>query len=104
MITSTQRASRKPAQIEASKTSGTSPGTSITPRGFRIEQAAHYSGLSPFYIEEQIRAGNLLSIGGPGSGVCAAHVVLREHLDKFLDDLAEAAEERRAAAKKKAAA
>lgn len=103
MITSTQRASRKPAQIEASKTSGTSPSTSIAPRGLRIEQAAHYSGLSPFYIEEQIRAGNLLSIGGPGSGVCAAHVVLREHLDKFLDDLAEAAEERRAAAKKAAA-
>ena len=74
-----------------------------TARGLRIEVAAAYSGLSPFYIEEQIRAGNLLSIGGPGSGVCAAHVVLREHLDKFLDDLAEAAEERRAAAKKAAA-
>ena len=94
--------SSKTTSLDAAKTSGTSP--SLQPRGLRIEAAASYSGLSPFYIEEQIRAGNLLSIGGPGSGVCAAHVVLREHLDKFLDDLAEAAEERRAAAKEKKAA
>lgn len=77
------------------------PSPSLQPRGLRIEQAAQYTGLSPFYIEEQIRAGNLVSIGGPGSGVCRAHIILREHLDKFLDDLAEAAEERRAKAQKK---
>lgn len=52
--------------------------------------------------KSQIRAGNLLSIGGPGSGVCRAHIILREHLDEFLDGLAEAAEERRAKAQKKA--
>ena len=74
----------------------------MQPRGLRIEEAAQYSGLSPFYIEEQIRAGNLLSIGGPGSGACRAHIILREHLDKFLDGLAEAAEERRAKTQKKA--
>ena len=70
-----------------------------TARGLRIESAAAYSGLSPFFIEEQIRAGNLLSIGGPGSGVSQAHIVLREHLDEYLDQLAEnalkRAEERR---------
>ena len=75
-----------------------SPDTSIknlpTRRGLRIQHAADYSGLSPFFLEEQIRLGNLLSIGGPASGVCAAHIILREHLDKFLDDLIEAAEER----------
>lgn len=76
--------------------------SALVPRGLRIEQAAHYSGLSPFYIEEQIRVGNLLSIGGPGSGVCRAHIILREHLDKFLDDLAETAEVRRVAPKGKA--
>lgn len=78
---------------DACKTSGPSP--TFTPRGYRIEQAAAYSGLSPFYIEECIRSGELLSIGGPGSGVAAAHVVTREHLDEFIDALVERAEQRR---------
>ena len=60
-----------------------------TARGLRIEAAAVYSGLSPFFIEEEIRNGRLPSIGGPGSGVCAAHIVLRERLDEYLDQLAE---------------
>jgi hypothetical protein len=91
---------------DPNKTSGTSPTPAITPRGLRIEQAAQYSGLSPFYIEAIIRAGILPAIGGPGSGgVCAAYVVLREHLDEYLDTLSvqavERAEQRR---KEKAAA
>jgi hypothetical protein len=80
------------SKTNAAKTSGTSP--SITPRGLRIEQAAQYSGLSPFYIEAIIRNGTLPAIGGPGSGVCAAYVVLREHLDEYLDTLSEQAVER----------
>jgi hypothetical protein len=87
----------KISKIDAATTSGTSP--SITPRGLRIEAAASYSGLSPFFIEELIRNGTLPAIGGPGSGVCAAYVVLREHLDEYLDELGEVAvaraEERR---------
>jgi hypothetical protein len=74
-----------------------------TSRGLRIEDAAAYSGLSPFYVEELIRSGRLLSIGGPGSGVSAAHIVLREHLDELLDELAVDAKVR-AAKKAKAAA
>jgi hypothetical protein len=81
----------KPSKIDAAKSSGTSP--SITPRGLRIEQAAHYSALSPFYIEALIRAGTLPAIDGPGSGI-AAYIVLRERLDDYLTELGEAAEER----------
>src|SRR3989442_894799 len=74
--------SKKTTSLDAAKTSGTSP--SLQPRGLRIEQAAQYTGLSPFFIEECIRNGELLSYGGPGSGVSAAHIVTREHLDQFI--------------------
>jgi hypothetical protein len=90
-------------KTDAAQTSGTSP--SITPRGLRTEQAAQYSGLSPFYIEELIRNGTLPAVGGPGTGI-AAYVVLREHMDEYLDELsvaaAERAEQRRKAARKAA--
>jgi hypothetical protein len=85
----------------AVQTSSTSP--SIAPRGLRTEQAALYSGLSPFYIEELIRNGSLPAIGGPGTGI-AAYVVLREHLDDFLTDLGEGAEERAVQRRKSRAA
>lgn len=81
------------SKLNAAETSGSSPQT--MPRGLRIEQAATYSGLSPFFIEECIRSGELLSFGGPGSGVSAAHIVTREHLDEFIDKLVERAEVRR---------
>ena len=43
------------ASSDANKTSGTSPTpATITPRGLRIEAAASYSGLSPFFLEEII--------------------------------------------------
>lgn len=80
------------AVLVAAQTSGTSP--SITPRGLRIEQAAQYSSLSPFYVEELVRRGILPAIGGPGSGVCAAYIILREHLDDYLTELGDAAVER----------
>jgi hypothetical protein len=87
---------------DPNKTSGPSPG--ITPRGLRIEKAAAYSGLSPFYIEAIIRNGTLPAIGGPSSGVCAAYVILREHLDDLLTELGEAAVERAEERKKAKAA
>ncbi len=66
----------------------------LLPRGLRIEAAASYSGLSPFYIESIIREGILPAVGGQGSGVCAGYIVLREHLDEYLDALGEQAVER----------
>jgi hypothetical protein len=94
---------------DPNRASGSSPGSSfhfpaITPRGMRIEAAASYSGLSPFYIEQLIRDGQLPALGGPGSGVCAAYVVLREHLDQYLDELREQATERAAQRRKERAA
>jgi hypothetical protein len=65
-----------------------------TPRGLRIEDAAAYIALSPFFIEELIRNGTLPAFGGPNSGICSAYVVLREHLDEYLDGLGKQAIER----------
>jgi hypothetical protein len=78
-----------------------------TSRGLRIEDAAAYSGLSPFYVEELIRSGSLPSIGGTRTGI-AAHIVLKEHLDEHLDSLIEGAldraEERKKSFRKMASA
>jgi hypothetical protein len=63
-------------------------------RGLRIEEAAQYSGLSPFYIAELIRNGKLTAIGGPKTGVCAAYIVTREILDELLDKLVAEAKKR----------
>jgi len=46
----------------------------------------------------------LPAVGGPGSGVCAAYVVLREQLDKYLDGLGEQAVERAEERREKARA
>jgi hypothetical protein len=72
----------------------TKPPPVLSPRGLRIEAAASYSGLNPFFIGELIRNGTLPAIGGPGSGVCSAYVILREHIDQYLDALSERAVER----------
>ena len=92
---------------EPNKTSGTSPTPAITPRGLRIEAAAQYTGLSPFYLEECARNGTIPAVGGPKSGVCGAYIFLREYLDEYLDGLEEQAvkraEERRKATAKAAA-
>jgi hypothetical protein len=71
----------------------TNPSPVLPPRGLRVQAAASYSGLSPFFIEELIRNGTLPAVGGPGTGI-AAYVVLREHLDEYLDELGEHAVER----------
>jgi hypothetical protein len=52
------------------------------------------SGLSPFFVESLIRNGTLPAIGGPNSGVCGAYIILREHIDQYLDALSERAVER----------
>ena len=80
-----------PAVQQSHQNEFKSSGTSPTNRGLRIGAAADYSGLSPFYIEELIRNGTLPAIGGPNSGICAAYVILKEHLDEYLDGLGEAA-------------
>lgn len=81
--------------------------TSPTTRGLRIEAAAQYTGLSPFYLEECARNGTIPAVGGPKSGVCGAYIFLREHLDEYLDGLGEQAvkraEERRKATAEAAA-
>jgi len=71
-------------------------GMRLAPRGLRIPEIAAYTGLSPFFFEELIRGGKLPSLDGPGSGVCAAHIVLREHVDRYLDILGQEAEKRAA--------
>lgn len=69
------------------------PSPTLQPRGLRIEAAASYSALSPFFIEELIRNGTLPAVGGPGTGI-SAYVVLREHMDEYLDGLGKQAVER----------
>jgi hypothetical protein len=75
-------------------TVNTNPLPALPPRGLRIQQAASYSGLSPFFVEEIVRAGILPAIGGPGSGVSRQYVILKDTLDRYLDELNEAAEKR----------
>jgi len=75
------------ANPDSLKTSGPSP--TFAPRGFRIEQAAIYMGLTPFYVEELIRSGQL-----PALQECRHYTVLREHMDAYLDEKAAAAVER----------
>lgn len=49
-------------------------------RGFRIAEAATYMGVSPWFVEEKIRSGEL-----PALKLCRHYTVLREEMDKFLD-------------------
>ena len=74
-------------------TINTNPSPVLQPRGLRILQAAQYSGLNPFHIAELIRNGTLPAIGGPGTDILA-YVVLKEHLDTYMDGLGKAAVER----------
>jgi excisionase family DNA binding protein len=52
----------------------------VEPRGFRIEDAAMYMGLTPFFIEEEIRAGRL-----PALHRCRHYTILKEDMDAYLD-------------------
>jgi excisionase family DNA binding protein len=57
------------------------PRSSVTPRGFRITEAAVYMGVSPWFVEQEIRAGRL-----PALKLCRHYTLLKEDLDAYLDD------------------
>ena len=52
----------------------------IPRRGYRIADAALYMGVSPWFVEEKIRSGEL-----PALKLCRHYTVLREDMDDFLD-------------------
>lgn len=55
-------------------------------RGFRISEAAAYMGVSPWFIEEEIRKyvrDN--SQGLPALKLCRHYTILKEDMDAFLD-------------------
>ena len=49
-------------------------------RGYRIAEAATYMGVTPWFVEEKIRSGEL-----PALKLCRHYTVLREDMDNFLD-------------------
>jgi excisionase family DNA binding protein len=57
------------------------PKCAVTPRGFRIGEAAVYMGVSPWFVEQQVRAGRL-----PALKLCRHYTLLKEDLDAYLDD------------------
>lgn len=57
-------------------------------RGFRIPQAAEYTGLSVWHVAELIRSRRLLALKPQG---CRHYVILREDLDGMLDEMREEA-------------
>ena len=74
----------KPKQIDAAKTSGSSPSLQFIPdsprRGFRIKEAAHYMGVSPWSVEVWVRSKEL-----PALRLSRHYTILREDMDAFLD-------------------
>lgn len=50
------------------------------PRGYRIEEAAKYMGVTPWFVELKVRSGEL-----PALKLCRHYTVLREDMDAFLD-------------------
>jgi excisionase family DNA binding protein len=57
------------------------PKSAVTLRGFRIAEAAVYMGVSPWFVEQEIRAGRL-----PALKLCRHDTLLKEDLDAYLDD------------------
>jgi len=49
-------------------------------RGLRITDAANYMGVTPWYVEELVRSGEL-----PALMLCRHYTILREDADAFLD-------------------
>ena len=58
----------------------TNPSPVLAPRGLRIVDAANYMGLTPWYVEELVRSGEL-----PALMLCRHYTILREDADAFLD-------------------
>jgi excisionase family DNA binding protein len=52
----------------------------ISARGFRIADAAAYMGVSPWFVEQEIRAARL-----PALKLCRHYTLLKEDLDVYLD-------------------
>jgi excisionase family DNA binding protein len=49
-------------------------------RGYRIQEAARYMGVSPWFVELKVRSGEL-----PALKLCRHYTILREDMDAFLD-------------------
>jgi excisionase family DNA binding protein len=49
-------------------------------RGYRVAEAAHYMGVSPWFVELKIRSGEL-----PALRLCRHYTVLKEDMDEFLN-------------------
>ena len=57
------------------------PANNFQPRrGYRISEAAVYMGVTPWFIEEKIRAKEL-----PALRLCRHYTILKEDMDAFLD-------------------
>lgn len=59
------------------------PSTPTQPdnrRGYRIAEAAVYMGVTPWFVEVEIRAGRLRALK-----VCRHYTILKEDMDTFLD-------------------
>jgi excisionase family DNA binding protein len=55
-------------------------GNEAVRRGYRIAEAAHYMGVSPWFVELKIRSKEL-----PALKMCRHHTILKEDMDAFLD-------------------
>ena len=66
-------------QLDPQQVSPSAP-SSLPPRGLRIMDAAHYMGVTPWYVEVIVRSGEL-----PALKLGRHYTILREDLDKFLD-------------------
>jgi excisionase family DNA binding protein len=62
------------------------PTCPVPPRGFRIAEAAAYMGVSPWFVEQEVRAGRL-----PALKLCRHYTLLKEDLDAYLDAATKAA-------------
>ena len=49
-------------------------------RGYRIQEAAKYMGVSPWFVEVKVRSGEL-----PALKLCRHYTILKEDMDAFLD-------------------
>jgi excisionase family DNA binding protein len=54
------------------------PWLALPPRGLRIMDAANYMGVTPWYVEEVVRSGEL-----PALMLCRHYTILREDADAF---------------------
>jgi excisionase family DNA binding protein len=49
-------------------------------RGYRIEEAARYMGVTPWFVELKVRSGELRALR-----MCRHYTILKEDMDAFLD-------------------